>query len=121
MLISVSLLRTNTISEAKMEYYSSLVQDAGTDSGRVFQIINRFLHRKPEKLYPAFDSSTRLANQFAYFFNDKIFKIKQRLQTPSSGNARFFSHLDNPKLTCCLDEFTYTTTEELSDILKKTK
>ena len=51
----------------------------------------------------------------------KIFKIKQRLQTISSGNTRFFSHLDNPKLTCCLDEFTYTTTEELSDILKKTK
>ena len=115
------ILVKNTISEAKMEYYSSLVQDAGTDSGQVFQIINRLLHRKPEKLYPAFDSSTRLANQFAHFFNDKIFKIKQRLQTPSSGNTRFFSHLDNPKLTCCLDEFTYTTTEELSDILKKTK
>jgi hypothetical protein len=68
MLISVSLLRTQSVSEAKMEYYSSLVQDAGTDSRQVFQIINRFLHRKPKKLYPAFDSSTRLANHFAYFF-----------------------------------------------------
>ncbi|CAB3997172.1 Hypothetical predicted protein, partial [Paramuricea clavata] len=89
------ILVKNTISEAKMEYYSSLVQDAGTDSGRVFQIINRFLHRKPEKLYPVFDSSTR---EYPGFF-----------------------HLDNPKLTCCLDEFIYTTTDELSDILEKTK
>ena len=111
----------NTISKAKMEYYSSLVQDAGTDSGRLFQIVNRFLHRKPEKLYPAFDSSTRLANQFAHFFNDKISKIKQGLQISSSSNTPFFSQLDNPKMTCCLDEFTPTTIEELSDILKKTK
>ena len=42
----------NLIWKAKMEYYSSLVQDAGTDSRRLFQIINRFLPRKPEKLYP---------------------------------------------------------------------
>ncbi|CAB4028015.1 RNA-directed DNA polymerase from mobile element jockey [Paramuricea clavata] len=74
------ILVKNTISEAKMEYYSSLVQDA-----------------------------------------DKIFKIKQGLQTLLSENTRVFSHLDNPKLTFCLDEFIYTTTEELSDILEKTK
>lgn len=41
----------NLIRKAKVEYYSSLDQEAGTDSRRLFQIINRFFHRKPEKLY----------------------------------------------------------------------
>ena len=33
----------------------------------------------------------------------------------------FFSQLDNPDLTCCLDKFTPTTIEELSNILEKSK
>ena len=89
----------NAICKARMEYYSSIVQEAGTDSRRLFQTVNCFLHRKPAKVYLASDSSSKLANQFAYFFNHKIYKIKDGLYSSSSSNTLFFSQLDNPDLT----------------------
>ena len=62
-----------------MNYYSSLLDDAGSDSKALFRNINRLLHRKPDKLYPSCTSASGLANNFANFFTEKIATIKEQL------------------------------------------
>ena len=87
--VTQCLLLKNLIFTTKMDYYSSLIDDAGSDSKALFRNINRLLHRKPDKLYPSCTSASDLANNFANFFTEKI-KVKN---DPRSE----FSNLSNWK------------------------
>ena len=46
--------------------------------------VDKLLHRKPEKQYPAASSTIELANKFADFFSNKITAIQNELVTQSS-------------------------------------
>ena len=58
----------NTIFKSKMDYYSSLIYPAESDSKTLFRTITRLLHRKAEKLFPVSSSAVDLANKFIHFF-----------------------------------------------------
>ena len=62
----------NLIFTTKMDYYSSLIDDAGSDSKALFRNINRLVDRKPDKLYPSCTLASDLTNNFANFFTEKI-------------------------------------------------
>lgn len=102
-----------------MDYYSSLIDDAGSDSKALFRNINRLLHRKPDKLYPSCTSASDLANNFANFFTEKIATIKEQLasRVTFSPTVTLF---DTPKLDCELTTLSLTTVKELSEIIGKT-
>ena len=102
-----------------MDYYSSLIDDAGSDSKALFRNINRLLHRKPDKLYPSCTSASDLANNFANFFTEKIATIKEQLvsRITFSPTVTLF---DTPKLDCELTTLSLTTVKELSEIIGKT-
>ena len=51
-----------------MDYYSSLVYTAESDSKTLFRTITRLLHRKTEKLFAISSSAFDLANKFVHFF-----------------------------------------------------
>ena len=89
----------NLIFTTKMDYYSSLIDDAGSDSKALFRNINRLLHRKPDRLYPSCTSASDLANNFANFFTEKIATIKEQLasRVTFSPTVTLF---DTPKLDC---------------------
>ena len=97
--VTQCLLLKNLIFTTKMDYYSSLIDDAGSDSKALFRNINRLLHRKPDKLYLSCTSASDLANNFANFFTEKIATIKEQLvsRVTFSPTVTLF---DTPKLDC---------------------
>ena len=65
-----------------MDYYSSLIYSAESDSKTLFRTITRGLHRKADKLFPTSSSAVDLANKFVHFFEEKIVNIRSNLGTP---------------------------------------
>ena len=104
----------NTIFKSKMDYYSSLVYPAESDSKTLFRTITRLLHRKAEKLFPVSSSAVDLANNFIHFFEEKIVNIRSNLGTPVIPD--FFRTLDTSPLTCQLVNFAPPSNIELSNI-----
>jgi hypothetical protein len=102
------------IFETKINYYSNLIANAGSDSNIIFRSIDRLLHRTPEKRLPSCPSSTALANIFVNFFQDKIIIIRSKLQLCVPSNLDKFNILDTSLLNCQLDSFSNTSVDELS-------
>ena len=73
------LLVKNLVHSAKMKYYSSLIEQTGSNQKELFRTIDHLHHRKLEKLYPKCSSTTKLTNHFASFFTNKTATIKKRL------------------------------------------
>lgn len=110
----------NMIFEAKMNYYSNLISDAGSDSNALFRTIDRLLHRSPEKQLPSSPSPKVLANSFIQFFKDKIINIQNNLPSLISERTNCFSMLDHlTRPNCSLESFKPTTCDELLLISKK--
>ena len=104
----------NTIFKSKMDYYSSLIYSAESDSKTLFRTITRLLHRKAVNLFPTSSSAVELANKFVHFFEEKIVNIRSNLGTPVIPD--FFRTLDTSSLTCQLVNFAPTSNTELSNI-----
>ena len=97
-----------------MDYYSSLIYSAESDSKTLFRTITRLLHRKADKLFPTSSSAVDLANEFVHFFEGKIVNIRSNLVTPVIPN--FFRTLDTSSLTRQLVNFAPISSTELSNI-----
>ena len=106
------------IFEAKMNYYSKLISDAGSNSNDLFRSIDRLLHRTPEKRLPTSTSPTDLANNFVHFFKNKIVNIRNGF-VPMANFSNDFSYLDSPKLDCQLVSFSPISINDLSAIARK--
>ena len=65
-----------------MDYYSSLIYSAGSDSKTLFRTITRLLQRKADKLFPTSSYAVDLANKFVHFVDEKIVNIRSNLGTP---------------------------------------
>lgn len=96
----------NTIFKSKMDYYSSLIYSAGSDSKTLFQTITRLLYRKADKLFPTSSSAVDLANNFVHFFEEKMVNIRSNLSAPVIPD--FFRSLDTSPLSCQLTNFAPT-------------
>ena len=97
-----------------MPFYSTLINDAGTDSRALFKSIDRLLHGKPDKRLPFYSSLGEVANRFAAFSKGKIDKLRSEL--PEVDVPHFFTALDTPTLGCSLKYFSATSIHELSPI-----
>ena len=104
----------NTIFKSKMDYYSSLIYSAESDSKTLFRTITRLPHRKADKLFPTSSSAVDIAKKFVHFFEEKIVNIRSNLGTPVIPD--FFTTLDTSSLTCQLVNFAPTSNTELSNI-----
>ena len=97
-----------------MDYYSSLIYSAESDSKTLFRTITRLPHWKADKLFPTSSSAVDLANKFVHFFEEKIVNIRSNFGTPVIPD--FFRTLDTSSLTCQLVNFAPTSNTELSNI-----
>ena len=62
-----------------MDYYSNLIDEAGSDNKSLFRTMDRLLHRKPEKCLPSCSSATVLATYFVTFFENKIEDMRNKI------------------------------------------
>ena len=74
---SLSATSTTRSSCLPKKYYSSLVSSSSDNSKRLWQIVNKLLHRKSSSPLPTTFPGTSLADSFASFFH------RQNIQTPS--------------------------------------
>jgi len=82
----------NLILIAKKKFYSNLVLSS-TNPRRLWQTVNKLLHRKSTSPLPTSSSSVPLPDRFASFFTDEIFKLHLTL---SSHLAMASPHYPSP-------------------------
>ena len=73
------LSRKNTavaIKTAMATYYADLIQQNAKNTKELYKICNKMLGRKQETPLPEHSNATSLANDFKYYFTDKIDKIR---------------------------------------------
>ena len=87
----------NLVFNAKMNFYSTLISNAGSKVKVLFKTIDRFLHTKPEKRFPYCVSLAELADRFAIFFTEKIHSLRNDLPVVDFPN--YFHEIDNPILS----------------------
>ena len=107
------------IINSKIKFYSKLISEAGDDQKSLFSSVSRLLHRKPEVLYPVCSSDSILANNFADYFETKIYNIRKELDTIKLLPSDYSSVDMASRSNCELKEFTIATTEEVRHIVNK--
>ena len=68
--------------KTKVNYYSNLITEAGSDSKYLIRTIDRLLHKKPEKCPPSFSSFLELSNNFVSFFENNIIFVRSSASIP---------------------------------------
>ena len=68
------------IFDAKMGYYSALIEENDSDPKKLFSSFDKVLHRKAKRKFPHSDYVKSLVNAFADFFTTKISNIRKELQ-----------------------------------------
>jgi len=99
-----------------MDYYSNLIDEAGSNNKTLFRTIDRLLNRKPEKCLPSCSSATELANNFITLFKNKIINIRCKLEAAEMPDL--FCTLDELTLDCQLNAFPPTSIVELSEVAR---
>ena len=62
------------LEQAKSEYHKAQIDDC--EQGKLFQLVDKMMASKSEKILPAHSSAKELADNFSDFFRDKIKKVK---------------------------------------------
>ena len=107
------------LKSSKMSYYTSLINENKSDPKVLLNTIDRMLHRKPQNHYPSCGSPKELCDKFAGFFCDKIVTIRHQLDILSITDAPALPLIDDSIITCELSEFSPTSEDELSVVVKK--
>jgi hypothetical protein len=69
----------NLLNELKRKNLSTLIAQNRGNSRNMFRVLNHALHRKPKPVLPPCKNDTELANNFIEFFEQKIDKIRTKL------------------------------------------
>ena len=73
--------------QTKRNYFTNQVMDCLNDYSMLFSIINKLLHRSTTSQLPSHDSAASLAQEFADFFDNKIVKINDQLDSMKSADT----------------------------------
>ena len=103
------------IKKAKIDYYSSQVNESAGDQKKLFKVTDNLLHKSKIPVLPSSDSDELLAIKFSEFFHQKIENIRKTFNTSSSNISPNSSHLQTPKLC----SFTPTNVEEIKKVIMK--
>ena len=104
------------IFDAKMGYYSALIEENDSDPKKLFSNFDKVLHRKAERKFPHSDDVKSLANAFADYFTTKISNIREELQLKKNSVDTYLpepSTYSGVKLC----EFKSVTTKELHSLI----
>ena len=85
--------------ENKKVKISNKIDECGSDSNKLLQLVNHLTGHKPENPSPTFNTDKQLADEFADLFIIKILKIRQEpdkysLCQPSMANAPEFNQFN---------------------------
>lgn len=111
---------TRLARQAKQNYYSNMISESN-DNRQLFKVVNELTNNKTANVLPDHTSSQELANRFACFFDEKIVKIRDKLQGNQSQATNVPGTPTPDPLPPVWDEFTPATPEEVKKIVMKSK
>ena len=101
--------------EKQEKYYSDLIDSASNKQKQLFQVVEKMLDKKDERVLPSHTDPVELANEFNHFYVDKIEKLRKSIpktKVPSIIEPKKF---EGEKLNF----FAPTTAEEVKRIIKE--
>jgi hypothetical protein len=116
----LKLLRTATnhyhaaISNAKRDYFSSLITTNATNPRKLWNTVNSLLHRKPPPVLPSYTDPSSLCQSFAKFFCDKVTDLHAKLLAKTTHTSPHTSPSHHPTN---LSYFQPTTADEVCKLL----
>ena len=73
------------MAKAKSAYFSQLIHDHSSNPRCLWKCFNQVLSRRPRKLLPDSSSLSRLAEEFGFFFINKISRIRSSFNVPHTS------------------------------------
>ena len=105
----------NMLRAAKVSYYGSIIEGFKHDQRVLFQTVEKLLHTKPKPQYPTSCSDADLANKFADFFTEKIVRIQNSLDSPTSTPGQLLDV--SPPPDCVLSCFEIVTEDHVASLI----
>ena len=105
----------NMLRAAKVSYYGSIIEGSKHDQRVLFQTVEKLLHTKPKPQYPTSCSDADLANKFADFFTEKIVRIQNSLDSPTSTPGQLLDV--SPPPDCVLLCFETVTEDHVASLI----
>ena len=90
-------LLNNEMKSARETYYTSKINECGTNQKALFNILNELMHRKKASPLPDHDDPQKLAEQFCSYFTDKIKTIYNDFENHSNTPPYVLKKTDNQK------------------------
>ena len=97
-----------------MTFYADIMQNNSNNQRVLFSSIRKMLNLHATKKLPSYDSARDLAGVFVDFFNDKVRAIRNSF----SSTVVSYRKKKKSRSSTELDEFSPTSTLELSPLLK---
>ena len=104
------------LSASRRQYYLNLVTENQSNVRSLFLIFSKLLHRRCEAKYPKHDTPASLANDFIFFFRDKIRKIRHDIDQVAHKD----SGAKDCTTDCQLNRFWAVSSSELLNIISST-
>jgi len=104
--------------QAKAQHYQSMIEACASDQQKLFQVVNKLLHRKTLPKLPSSTSDAFLAEQFSDFFISKIDKIRRNIPV-SDGEKGSITDITHLQSHHTLNSFHPTTEDEVLKIIKQ--
>ena len=108
------VLRSNVLVKKKV-FNSSLISSSSSDPRKLWNSINKLLHRKPTSQLPSTIDSKSLPNMFASFFSEKVLKIHSALKL----NVNTSPHIEPSHIPTDLTFFSPATEEEICKLVSQ--
>ena len=104
------------IISAKKVYNSNIISSNLSQPRKLWNSVNKLLHRKSDSLLPTSHSITSLPHMFAQFFSDKIHKLHFNLLSNSTTTS---PHSVSPSPPASLSHFSAVTPDELTKLISQ--
>ena len=72
--------------EKQETYYSKLIDSASNKQKQLFQVVEKILDKKDERVLPTHTDPVQLANEFNHFYVDKIEKLRKSIPQTKDPN-----------------------------------
>ena len=110
------------IDKLKTDYYSTKVENCGSDQKKLFHVLNELLHRNKPSPLPHCESTQELAEKFSDFFTSKITRIRQDLDHENSPAAASDAPQNSTvSADCQMSTFDHATPDEILQIINSSK
>ena len=104
----------SSILNAKRLFNSSLISASSSNPRKLWNSINKLLHRKPMSQLPSSIDFKSLPSMFAHFFSNKVLKLHSTIKSHSTSTSPHFQPSHTPPN---LMLFTPVSREELSKLI----